>query len=1072
MPPQNRSYSLTNNKYQEKSTNIVKSELSLYALSSATPTSRLNVLDAKSSDSKNLSLSSYNLNRSSSNTPQTSVTTSENHESKLDSELSHESRDLETPFPTCLSLESIREGAAKASDYIADSCPNPHGEVAKSLRKLDLDSDLELERSPSSSSFTSAEYGDAHEEGLEPSASKVHEQQHWSSVHEETHSGNGSSPMDSLENSSTSSSEHFLPQTTPDHHNIEIDDTASSTHSGANDRTVFTTPTNDNTDTSAATSISNSEEEKNNLKEIFLTGPTTAMKPYKSMLLDESADENNSTVEAQGDNSQGEATLADLKHQPSVSTSLQDSAITLSQNANTSSETLATKPRPRPVNTDTSKSVNLDEELFTPCSEYSFAAGEDKLICKPNLEDGDGNGPIVEEDQSPKQRTSNIKREKTDASISHILDAYSETPAQEPERDGDPTSTAHGSQLHEPQELAVIESPKLTEVLPGVIESPEAGQSSIEKDKVESLKESAPVQLAPNTGDIETVKTELERFESAEPEPQPVVNKEEKAEKDNELTGKIIEQQALKPIELSLSDTLAEREQEFANEAEEASGKTTQETTKEPLLPSELGNESESPAWEQSNNEMSKKPPPTSLNSSPVKNLVGKEHENNNASLIRNRLSMLNVVNVDFDKSLPTTPDKMNFTVAVPDTPTSKKLILPDRKQPQLQRTNSMTKSFSMNNFKKVFSRSTKNSGDSKKEVFGSILRLKPSGPTNTDDRQNMSTFTHSNLSSASISTSSSKKSKRKFFKTIKILPGSKQEEVTSPVYSVRAKVPSPVIENFQEDTQTPNLYSLPAFEAEEGGFDDVLLKFDEVEKELENEQLANKPKANAFFLKDDELTRAQIADQQRKDNLNSDESLPEKLAESSSEDTEELPEPLIAECLKSEQDLPWSPGYDDYAAGSLSVDVVDEGPKRVRSIKLDKSQLQDMLDDKAHSNHFIKHVKQMRDMELVEIVVEAFNPHEKREDSSPPLAKVMNSILKDGSVPNESSSKAVKFSSKVSISETYPSYVYRRYNKSVTQYYLTETREVNKIKNELNAYKCYEMLVHEKSQNNTQFFY
>lgn len=564
----------------------------------------------------------------------------------------------------------------------------------------------------------------------------------------------------------------------------------------------------------------------------------------------------------------------------------------------------------------------------------------------------------------------------------------------------------------------------------------------------------------------------MERFESAEPEPQPVVNKEEKAEKDNELTGKIIEQQALKPMELSLSDTSAEREPEFANEAEEASGKPTQETTKEPMLPSEPANESESPAREQSNNEMSKKPPPTSLNSSPVKNLVGKEHENNNASLIRNRLSMLNVVNVDFDKSLPTTPDKMNFTVAVPDTPTSKKLILPDRKQPQLQRTNSMTKSFSMNNFKKVFSRSTKNSGDSKKEVFGSILRLKPSGPTNTDDRQNMSTFTHSNLSSASISTSSSKKSKRKFFKTIKILPGSKQEEVTSPVYSVRAKVPSPVFENFQEDTQTPNLYSLPAFEAEEGGFDDVLLKFDEVEKELENEQLANKPKANAFFLKDDELTRAQIADQQRKDNLNSDESLPEKLAESSSEDTEELPEPLIAECLKSEQDLPWSPGYDDYAAGSLSVDVVDEGPKRVRSIKLDKSQLQDMLDDKAHSNHFIKHVKQMRDMELVEIVVEAFNPHEKREDSSPPLAKVMNSILKDGSVPNESSSKAVKFSSKVSISETYPSYVYRRYNKSVTQYYLTETREVNKIKNELNAYKCYEMLVHEKSQNNTQFFY
>lgn len=71
-----------------------------------------------------------------------------------------------------------------------------------------------------------------------------------------------------------------------------------------------------------------------------------------------------------------------------------------------------------------------------------------------------------------------------------------------------------------------------------------------------------------------------------------------------------------------------------------------------------------------------------------------------------------------------------------------------------------------------------------------------------------------------------------------------------------------------------------------------------------------------------------------------------------------------------------------------------------------------------------------------------------------------------------QQTNKRVNFNNKILINETFSSDVYKRYNKSVTQYSLSDPKEISNIKNEVNYYKCNEMLVHESSQNNTHFYY
>lgn len=1037
-----RSVSLSNNKYPENSTNIVKSELSLY-----TPTllvdlgpvrGRQAVLDAKLSDLKNSSLSSYNLhlNRSSSTTPQTSVTASENSK---DHELVEDH-----PLPTCLSLESIRESAPVMSGPEPTTISAPE---AENQGELDLASSNESSES-SASSFTSADYGDA----LALTPDKDQEQ---SSVHEETHSGNASSAPSSPQQSEkitsssssvNSSSMKSMANSTAEATAVHLEEDSSSpatSHSTSEDRGLFTTPTNnDNANTSRATSVSEDEAEPN--KNSSEPASVVVPKLYLSMRLDSTNDvkksvpSENSAQFGNGPVAQPDAKkLPPTQREQSLKGSIQNSDVTISQSINNSSETLQPKTHAKPASIDTSKATHLEEDVPTPRSDYSFAVGEDKLICKLSEDVATVDKEVQERPQAATPRTSQIKREETTASISHILEAYSDSQAQ---------GLVETQEIPASQPLPPL-PPKDVEVAERVVESPNSGADGCADD------------VDPTKQDNEQPLNQESLVDSKPPtkKPLPVAAKVPSATDSEAIEGENTE-----PLVAQSAPAIDQ-----------------------PQLPDELKDVAlyetpvDIPEVEQSfTSEKTKKPPRSPLDLTFEKANAPPVDADKNTSLISNRLSMFNVVNVDFDKNLPSTPQDMKFTVAMPDSvsPATKKLLSPEK--PALHRTSSMSKSFSINNFKKVFSRfggeslpRTPEENLPKKESFGGrLLRKKPSFLTERPVEKAPTSSTPL-LSSKTSASASLKKGKRKFFKTIKIIPESKKEEVVSPVYSVRAKVPSPVLESFRDEAPVVNHYSLPAIETEEDGFLDILLKFDEVEKdlELEDDQLTSKPKSDAFFMKDDELTKAQIADQQRNDNHNSDENLLER-SEGSVDDVHQETEDEAESGSQFGNDIPWSPGYDDFVSGTLTA-VTDEGPKRVQSMKLDKHQLQEMLDKKAHSNHFIKHVRQMRDMDLVEIVVEAFNPHEKTGEPTT-IGKEMSSILKSSAISNTSSGKAVKFSSKVSISETYPSYVYRRYNKSVTQYYLTESGEVNKIKNELNAYKCYEMLVHEKSQNNTQFFY
>lgn len=297
---------------------------------------------------------------------------------------------------------------------------------------------------------------------------------------------------------------------------------------------------------------------------------------------------------------------------------------------------------------------------------------------------------------------------------------------------------------------------------------------------------------------------------------------------------------------------------------------------------------------------------------------------------------------------------------------------------------------------------------------------------------------------------------RNKFFLNLKLASASKLKDLPSPVYSVREKASSPV--SLEPLPKAEVKYDLPTYEVENDDFDDILLKFDEVEKEaeLEAEQHRLKPKGD-FFLKDDELTKAQIADQQRNDNQHSDESLPRKF----------------------DEEKPGSPIFidDGVSWGQVSPEANKEylikigGDETLQHLVLNNRQLAKSFNENPDANYplYLKHLKQFQDVEQLEIWLEAFNPFEPH--PAPNTLSITSSPILKAKV-DKSSKKSVKFSKTVYMSETYPSYMYKRYNKSVTQYYLTETGEVNKIKNELNAYKCHEMLVHEKSQVNTQFFY
>lgn len=472
-------------------------------------------------------------------------------------------------------------------------------------------------------------------------------------------------------------------------------------------------------------------------------------------------------------------------------------------------------------------------------------------------------------------------------------------------------------------------------------------------------------------------------------------------------------------------------------------------------------------------------------------------------SQLDNRLSMLNVVDVDFDKSLPPTPERKNkYTgrfsllgdpLASPSnnnsSPKSKARKDFDlQKMPVVEETASLKLLNSISNIRKVFRMFGSDSkSKSNKEPFKELKKRSSSRDIRSGSRASTdgskpstkatlkrSVLEPTKLNSSDQDTNALPKSssrRKKFVLNLKMASMTRLDEVPSPVYSVRERPTSPDVPPLT--TLALPKFDLPQYEVENDMFDDILLKFDEVEKEAEKEveQHLITPKSLNLFLKDDELTKAQIADQQKNDNQLSDESLPRKFSNNSDGWNGAADEvPLTGDSNES----PTQVWYEDEDVLTLNfadflTEVTAENGESHVVIK--KEGLVSLNSDKINHNlmSYLKHVKQFQDYEEVEIRMKEFHPGfaEERTISGGPAS----SLLKSGH-QDLTSSKSVKFSNTVYITETFPSYMYKRYNKSVTQYYLTEFAQVNRIKNELNAYKCHEMLVHEKSQMNTHFFY
>lgn len=237
---------------------------------------------------------------------------------------------------------------------------------------------------------------------------------------------------------------------------------------------------------------------------------------------------------------------------------------------------------------------------------------------------------------------------------------------------------------------------------------------------------------------------------------------------------------------------------------------------------------------------------------------------------------------------------------------------------------------------------------------------------------------------------------------------------------------------------ESPN-YDLPSVEFGDLFFKDVSAKFEEVEQQVYNEieVLREKNSIHNLFLKDDELSKDQIAYQRQKDARKSDEYI--SMVHRSDLAGEAPSEKLVA---------------------SLPV-----GSEQV--VVLQKQEIAAILDNPTGIAYlFLRFVKQYKDSLEVTVRLTGFDPTE---------AKQIGCTAKQTSILGKSKSRAqkkVKFDNILHVSETYDPEMYNRYNRSVTQYYLTEYAEVNRIKKDLNYYKYHEMLVHAGSQCNTHFFY
>jgi hypothetical protein len=264
----------------------------------------------------------------------------------------------------------------------------------------------------------------------------------------------------------------------------------------------------------------------------------------------------------------------------------------------------------------------------------------------------------------------------------------------------------------------------------------------------------------------------------------------------------------------------------------------------------------------------------------------------------------------------------------------------------------------------------------------------------------------------------------------------------------------------------------------------DFMCQFDRLDEELSQEINLKSVLGNIrmdIFMKDDELSLAQIQDQKLKDSV-----LTQSSSSSSFDDY--IDDNILS--VRAESD--WE-GYKDADEGELQPYVTVDGEERdddavsqativadhkgdvlhtIRTeVVFSQEQLEQAFQASEHKKRLpaeIKYVKQFKDFDNVKV------DYRKFEDLNGNTLSKRSDIVTESIMKHEScnGNKKVKFSNNININETFAPDMYKRYNKCVTQYTLTEPTEINKIKVELNNYKSLEMLVHEQSLNNTHFFY
>ncbi|CCE82419.1 Piso0_002145 [Millerozyma farinosa CBS 7064] len=304
------------------------------------------------------------------------------------------------------------------------------------------------------------------------------------------------------------------------------------------------------------------------------------------------------------------------------------------------------------------------------------------------------------------------------------------------------------------------------------------------------------------------------------------------------------------------------------------------------------------------------------------------------------------------------------------------------------------------------------------------------------------------------------------------------------------------------------NLEKLPSIEQDNDMFNDFLDTFEETFENMgKNPSKMYSKSINELFLHDDELTKDQIKDQQIRDNQAQDEDNYSSDDNRPSVEEETIlgyPEPNLSDSeddymdeniryLRNEFVIPFDilpEPHVDIASdnGDISktldprlngVSLKRLNDSSVETIRISNKQLNNLFHDsndvdKSQLPIHLKHIGQFSDYGAVEVSVRKFEPYVVDDGAifADDLESNITSIIKSSGKHNRTPKKNVQFSNKISINETFSPDSYKRYNKSVTQYTLTGASEINKIKNELNLFKCKEMLVHEKSQNNTHFFY